>query len=147
MGPYDGPIDATNTNRQYVAYAIAAASTATTVTATLSASVSAFSSSCAFAEYAGMSTVQPFDVAAGGAGNAVGTDSAATAPITTTGPNELIFGFVIDGSVSAGAGFTTRGTDFADLTEDQIAPTPGTYRATATPTGDWIATVVAFHSR
>lgn len=135
LGPYDG-----GGFREYVAYAIASGSGAETVTVQLDAAATDFLE-LRIHEYAGVSPTEPFDAAASASGT---TTAAASAPITTTSPDELVFGMVIDGIVSPGAGFTLRGNDYNDVTEDRIAVTPGTYQATATTISSWNATVVAF---
>ena len=92
----------------------------------------------------GISHTQPFDQAASQGGSTTGVEAAASPPVITTEPNELIFGVVIDGAVSTGLGYTLRGNDFGDVTEDRIATTPGSYVVTASTNGGWLATIAAF---
>jgi len=142
VGPHDGP----SARRQYVAYAIARASGACTVTVTLTEDPGGYFE-LRLHEYASVSQTAPFDVAASGAGTATGLDAAQTASFVTSEPNELVFGMVIDGTVSAGTGFTLRGDHYLDVTEELIATTSGTYRVTATPSGPWVATAAVFRGR
>jgi hypothetical protein len=141
LGPFDAP-----RSRQYLAYALAQTSDVDTVTATLDAIPAQFLE-LRIHEYADVSPTDPFDAVASAGGTATGPDAAASPLIVTTSPNELVFGLVIDGTVSAGTGFTLRSSEYGDVTEDRIAATPGSYAATATVTGIWNATVAAFRGR
>ena len=69
--------------------------------------------------------------------------------VTTTGPNDLVFGFGVTGAATVGAGFTLRSSFNSNVTEDQIAANAGQHEATArtqASTG-WIMLVAAFLSR
>jgi hypothetical protein len=96
-------------------------------------------------EYSGLTAL---DVNSGGTGTAV---NAASSNATTTNANDLIFGaaMTVTGA-SAGSGFTSRlvTSPCADLAEDKIVSTTGSYNATATMTsvGNWIMQMAAFQS-
>ena len=48
---------------------------------------------------------------------------------------------------AGGAGFTTRLSDFGNLTEDRLVTTTGAYNATATQNGPgWVMHMVAFRA-
>lgn len=140
LAPTGGP---GTKDTQYIAYAVAVASGACTITSKLQIDSSSFFELRAH-EYANVDAALPLDTFAGGTGDGSGTEAASTPDIATGEPNELVFGLIVDGLVTTGEGFTTRGTDFADITEDLVAVTPGTYRATASTTGPWAASVAAF---
>ena len=97
-------------------------------------------------EYAGISKTNPVDVTL----SAVGTSSSLNSgSVTTTSPNDLIFGAgVSDDSVTAGgSGFTVRDLSYGNITEDKIAATASSYAATATHSGNrWAMQVVAFRA-
>jgi chitodextrinase len=99
------------------------------------------------AEYSGLDTSAPFDVAQG----AIGTGTAlSTGNITTATANELLVaGNEIGHTTTApGAGFTQRliTSPNSHILEDRIVTTAGSYSATATQniSGFWIIQVVAF---
>jgi hypothetical protein len=73
-----------------------------------------------------------------------------TVLLTTVAPNELLFGFATAGAVSPGTQFDVRSTFNANVTEDRIAGTPGSYEVTATgvdtPTG-WGFAAASFLGR
>lgn len=140
LAPTGGP---GTKDTQYIAYAISAVSGACTITSKLQINSASFYELRAH-EYANVDAAVPLDTFAGGTGDGSGTESASTPDIVTGEPNELVFGLIVDGLVTTGEGFTTRGTDFADITEDLIAVTPGTYRVTASTTANWAASVAAF---
>lgn len=103
-------------------------------------------------EYSGNSSSNVLDMTASQA--ATGSTSSASSPnITTTGPHDLLVGFIGDtsgsGTITAGSGYTMQLTDvnFYTGAEDRLNVPVGTYSATATlPTGDagWIAIVASF---
>jgi hypothetical protein len=141
--PFDGrPGDAT---RCYFAYGLAPSGGGDAVTVTLSSPSTNFLE-VRLHEYADISATSPFDTAVGSDGSDFGSDASVT-PVTTTEANELIFAMVIDGTVASGTGFTGRGSDFADVTEDRIATTPGTYDALASPDDAWVSLVGVFRGR
>jgi len=94
-------------------------------------------------EYRGVTTL---DVAAGASGRSATPSSGS---VTTTAPNELIFGAntVSSNTKSAGTGFTSRviTSPDSDIAEDRIVNSIGTYSATAnTSTGYWVMQIVTF---
>jgi len=99
-------------------------------------------------EYRGLDPVNPFDVGASASGN--GT-SASSGAVLTTAANELIFGAGMTGGLfsAAGTSFTNRViTQDADIAEDRIVTTAGSYSATATlnPSGGWVMQVATFRA-
>jgi hypothetical protein len=111
----------------------------------------AFSAAVPFAdvrvtEYAGIATSSPVDGTSSNSGTSTAPNSGA---ITTTTANALIFGAgVTHGSFTApGSGFTKRviTSPDADIAEDRIVSSTGSYSATATSTNSaWLMQVVAF---
>ncbi len=93
--------------------------------------------------------VGSFEMGTAANGTDLSTNGMKTPPITTTVPNELIFGWAVTGSASPGTGFTLRSNFDTDVTEDMLAPTPGAYRATATMTSgaSWSMMGVALKPR
>lgn len=97
-------------------------------------------------EYAGLDTVNPFDVAA----SAVGTStSPSSGNATTTAANDLLVAsdYVADATTADGAGYTERlkTVPYSDIVEDKTAGAAGTYSATCTTTtGWWIMQLLAF---
>jgi hypothetical protein len=95
-------------------------------------------------EYSGVSTL---DVTAGAAGNSANADSG---PATTQAGNELIFGanMVFTATNGPGSGFTSRiiTSPDADIAEDEIVNSTGTYNATAPlkKSGNWIMQMATF---
>ena len=68
---------------------------------------------------------------------------------TTTNANDLIFaaGASTHTVTAAGAGFTTRRSDFGNLTEDRVVTSAGAYNATATQNSPaWVMHMVAFRA-
>lgn len=100
-------------------------------------------------EYNGLDKSSPFDAGAGGSGNSSTTDSGA---VTTTTPSELLFGanYVMTATTGAGPGYTSRiiTAPDADIAEDMVTTTTGSYHATATLSGagEWVMQVAAFIS-
>ncbi|HYL94985.1 MAG TPA: IPT/TIG domain-containing protein, partial [Terriglobales bacterium] len=99
-------------------------------------------------EYAGADTTSPIDAVLKGC---VGSSTTASCgPITTNAANDLVFAAdtIATGTPGPGAGFTARiiTPHDSDLAEDEIAPNPGSYTATAplSPSGYWVMQVVAF---
>jgi hypothetical protein len=145
VGPFDGMVPTGIPTRLYIAYAIMAESGTATVQAALDSESTSFFE-LRIHEYASTSLTDPFDSAAGSAGTNAGSDSASELA-TTTEPNELIFAMAIDDIVTVGTGFTARGPDFDDLTEDMIAPTPAVYDVVATTNGEWVLANAVFRGR
>jgi chitodextrinase len=98
-------------------------------------------------EYAGIDINNPIDVTASGSGI---TGTADSGPVTTTNVYDLLFAANMTSAVtnSAGSGWTNRIiTDpDADLVEDRIVNSTGTYRATASVIAGspWLMQLVAF---
>ena len=91
-------------------------------------------------EYAGISAFEQSATA-----SSESTTAMASGNITTTVPNELLFGFGTTTIASPATGFTPRRTDLSDLTEDRIVPTPTTTQALATSAGaPWAMIGAAF---
>lgn len=96
-------------------------------------------------EYSGLDKIAPFDKSASGIGSSA---TAATASVTTTSPNELIFGAGDTSGVfsAAGTGFTKRiiTNPDSDITEDKTVTAIGSYNATANQSGSWVMQVATF---
>jgi hypothetical protein len=95
-------------------------------------------------EYSGADLTAPLDVTSVNVGLGGTADSGSVA---THSANELIFGFEIDASQSAGAGsgFEQRSNFVGDPTEDKIVRTVGSYNATVHSGGsDWVMWMAAF---
>ena len=96
-------------------------------------------------EYSGADPNNPFDAGAAG----TGTNATTSATITTLTANDLIFAANYNATTTtgAGSGFTLRMITSPDgsLAEDEAAPLPGTYTATApvNPAGAWIMQAIA----
>jgi len=142
-----GPTVQSGTATQAIYYApgiVGAAANANTVTVTFNGS--ARYADIRIVEYSGLDTTSPLDQAAGATGT---SSSSSSGPVTTTVPNELIFGanLVQTGTSGSGSGFTQRlitATD-GDIVEDEIVSTTGTYTATAPmSSGQWIMQIATF---
>ena len=96
-------------------------------------------------EYSGLATALPVDVSASAAGTSASMSSGA---VTTSQANDLLFAAgASDNTVTQGTGFTTRLTDFGNLTEDRIVTTTGSYAGTASQNGStWVMQLVAFRA-
>ena len=122
---------------------VAAAANSNTVTVTFNAAAPYVD--LRVLEYSGLDTVSPLDGTAGASGTGA-TSSAG--PITTTNANDLLFAanYVSMLTNGPGAGFTARviTNPDADLAEDEIVTTAGTYTATASvASGGWVMQIVA----
>jgi chitodextrinase len=101
------------------------------------------------AEYAGIATVNPVDVAVGASGSSTSSSSGI---ITTTNANDLVVGANLVQTMTngPGTGFTSRviTSPDGDILEDQIVTTTGNYSASASVSaaGWWIMQVVAFRA-
>lgn len=128
-----------------VFYASNVAGGSDVITATFRTSVNSFGVLYVH-EYAGISKTNPVDVTS----SAVGASSSLNSgSVTTTSPNDLVFGAgVSDDSVTAGgSGFSVRDLSYGNITEDKIATSAGSYAATATHSGNrWAMQVVAFRA-
>ena len=99
-------------------------------------------------EYSGVDPSNPLDVAVGASGNSNIADSGF---VTTTAPNELVFGADIvhsNTTIVAGAPFTARiitSTD-SDIAEDRLVNVPGSYHSWGplNASGQWVMQVVTF---
>jgi hypothetical protein len=94
-------------------------------------------------DYAGL---VGFDTGAAGEGTSAATDAMSSGTAITSYSNELIFGYGITGTAAAGTGFTVRSAFDANITEDELAATPGTYQAVATMVSgtNWTMLMAAF---
>ncbi len=131
----------------YVAPNIAAAGAgANTVTITFSAA--APFPDIRILEYKGLSAVTPLD----GTSGAVGTGTTSTAgPITTTSANDLLFAANTEDqtTTAAGSGYTSRiiTPKDANIAEDRIVTTTGSYSATAAmSSGNWVMQMIALRA-
>ena len=109
---------------------------------------------CILAEYRGQNTSSTFDVYSGSAPVATGLSSITTTAATTTGTNELMFGFVME---SSGGAFTAQsgtsrlisGINPQWAAQDVNVPTAGSYTSTWTETAPyvWAAAQAAFNHK
>jgi hypothetical protein len=101
------------------------------------------------AEYTGLDRNNPLDAAASATGNSATSDSGA---LTTTNANDLLVGAntVASSTSAAGTGYTRRiiTNPDADILEDEIVSSTGSYHATAVlaRADVWIMQVVAFRA-
>jgi hypothetical protein len=103
-------------------------------------------------EYAGLAAVDAIDGTSTARGTSSDADSVASASVTVTAPNELLFAFVGADSadVTVGSGFYLGVTFIGNLTEDRVIEQPGTYQATATVTTSgyaWGVLLAAFKGK
>lgn len=80
-------------------------------------------------EYANVASL---DAVVQGIGSTPATDGIQSDNITTTVPNELLFGFAVTGTGVAGTGFVQRSNFATNVTEDRVVAAPGTSRLLAT---------------
>jgi hypothetical protein len=130
----------------YASNTKAAAAGANTVTVTFSASTPYVDIRAL--EYGGLDAANPFDVGSAASGNST---SASSGAVATTAASELIVGAGMTGGLfsAAGATFTNRIiTQDADIAEDRIVTTAGSYSATATltPSASWVMQVATFRA-
>src|SRR5712671_6938154 len=146
--PAIGPTVQTGVATQTIYYAknISTASAgANTVTVTFT--IAATYPDIRIAEYSGLDTVNPLDVAVGAQGSGTSSNSGT---ITTTNANDLLIGanLVQTGTSGAGTGYTNRviTSPDGDILEDRVVTTIGSYAATApiSPSAQWIMQLVAF---
>jgi len=101
-------------------------------------------------EYAGVDPTAPFDVTASATGANAASTTIASASVTTSAANALVFGAGMTTDIFAGAGpsFTQRIiTSDGNLAEDRLTSTAGSYNASAVISGanqTWIMQLVAF---
>jgi IPT/TIG domain len=132
--------------RQSIYYAKNIAGGSNTVTVT-------FNQAAAFVdvrvlEYSGLDTANPLDQATGAAGTGTLANSGA---VSTTSASELIFGAGMTSShyTGAGSGFITRiiTNPDADIAEDQVVSSTGSYSATAPASSSkWVMQVATFRA-
>jgi len=145
-----GPTTRNNVGSQSIYYSANIASAGAGVnTVTVRFSSSAQYPDIRIAEYRGIATTNPVDVAVGAQGtNASLSDSGVA---TTTNATDLLVGanLVVQQTVAAGAGYTSRimTTPDGDILEDEVVTSVGSYNATALLTGGaWIMQMVAFRA-
>jgi DNA-binding protein YbaB len=98
------------------------------------------------AEYSGIDQANPLDGGVGATGSASTSNSGS---LTTTFANDLLVGAntVTRSTTASGSGYTSRVITAvgADILEDRVVTTVGTYNATATVSaGSWVMQLVAF---
>lgn len=109
------------------------------ITITISASSQYFEAYVT--EYSGVDPIHPINAQSGAVGSA-GTVSSGSA--TTSVAGAMISGYCMgDSSCTVGSGFAARSTLDANLTEDKVAGSPGSYAATATADGGWTMQMIA----
>ena len=123
----------------------AAAAGANTVTVTFT--TSATNPDIRIAEYSGIDTVNPLDVAVAAQGNSATSNSGS---VPTTNANDLLVGANLVQTLTSGpgTGYTSRviTSPDGDIFEDRVVTTIGSYASTApvSPSGPWIMQLVAF---
>ena len=128
-----------------VFYAKSVAGGANTVRATFSQAISDFGI-IYIHEYSGLDATNPLDASAAAIGSSQAMNSGSAA---VTGSNDLIFGAGASSHTvnQAGAGFTTRRTDYGNRTEDKVVTGAGSYNATARQNASaWVMHMVAFRA-
>src|SRR5437879_4555191 len=144
------PVVQSGTASQAIYYAkniAAAAAGANTVTVTFS--VAAVFPDIRIAEYSGLDTANPLDVAVGAQGTTA--ETANSGSVTTTNGNDLLVGANVVQSITTGAGssFTNRIiTPDGDILEDRVVTVTGSYSATAAldRVQPWVMQMVAFRA-
>lgn len=130
----------------WYAYNITGGAGAITVTAKLTGNTTSFFQ-IYISEYSGIaSSIDPLDQNAVAPGNTAAVSSGAK---TTTYANELIYGASIgaSGTLTKGAGFTSRSTANQNIIEDKNVSATGSYSATFTSAGgNWVAQMATFFS-
>ena len=92
-------------------------------------------------EYTGVNQNNPIDAQAGASGTA-GAVSSGNA--TTTMAGDVIYGFCVgDWNCTAGSGFTARSNFNANLIEDELAGSAGSYAATGRANNGWTMQMLA----
>jgi glucose/arabinose dehydrogenase len=126
-----------------VFYAKNATGGANTVQATLGSAINQFGI-IYIHEYSGIDKANPLDVSSAGVGSSAAMNSGSA---TTTNPQDLIFGAGASSHTvtAAGSGFTSRLTNYGNITEDKAVTSAGSYNATATQNASaWVMHMVAF---
>ena len=114
---------------------------------TVNFSVAASFADVRTAEYSGIDTTNPLDVAIGATGT---TNSSSSGAVTTTNASDLIVGanMVFTSTIGAGTGFTSRRitTPDGDIYEDRVVTAAGSQTATAplSGAGAWVMQLAAF---
>ncbi len=140
-----GPTKRTTILTQSIYYAKNVA--AGTNSVTVNFSVAASFVDLRIAEYSGIDTSNPLDVAIGANGS---NNSSSSGAITTTNANDLIVGanMVFTSTIGAGTGFTSRRitTPDGDIFEDKVVTAVGSQTATAplSGAGGWVMQLAAF---
>ncbi|HZF16033.1 MAG TPA: fibronectin type III domain-containing protein, partial [Steroidobacteraceae bacterium] len=127
----------------YAANITASAANANSVTVTFNAAT--VYPDVRVAEYSGISTTDPLDVAIGATGTGTTANSGS---VTTTNANDLLVGgnYIATFTNAAGSGYTSRViTTDGNLLEDRNVTAVGSYNATGTQgSGWWIMQMAAF---
>lgn len=99
--------------------------------------------------YRGVAATAAVDVKVATNGTSTAVDGMSSGPFTTTHPNELVFAYATAATAAAGTGFMLRSNAYGNVTEDEIAASPGTYTATATMTSgtNWTLLVATLRGR
>jgi hypothetical protein len=130
----------------WYAYNITGGAGAITVTAKLTGNTTSFFQ-IYISEYSGIaSSIDPLDQNAVAPGSTAAVSSGAK---TTTYANELIYGASIgaSGTLTKGAGFTSRSTANQNIIEDKNVAATGSYSTTFTSAGgNWVAQMATFFS-
>jgi hypothetical protein len=93
-------------------------------------------------EYSGLSTTNPLDAYSVNVGSST---SFTSGNLTTTGTNELLYGFEVDYNAGAPSpGWTTRSTLDSNVAADENKPTPGNAAFTGNSSGASLAWIAAF---
>jgi glucose/arabinose dehydrogenase/PKD repeat protein len=126
-----------------VFYAKSVAGGANTVTATFGSSINSWAVMYIH-EYSGVDKLSPVD----GVKTAIGTGSAMdSGPLTTANASDLLFsaGASSAAVTAGGSGYTTRSTFAANITQDRLVSSAGSYNAGATQNSNaWVMQLVAF---
>jgi hypothetical protein len=98
-------------------------------------------------EYKNLNQTAPFDVGSTGSGTAATANSGS---VTTTAAPEVLVGAGMTQGYFTGAGtsYTKRmiTSPDADVAEDRVVTTSGSYNATAPVSGSWLMQIAAFRS-
>jgi hypothetical protein len=127
----------------YYAYDIDVSGSPLSISATLTGSVTNLFEMY-ISEYSGvLTTSDPLDKTSTNANSGTTISSGS---ITTTSTNELVYGVAIGASapIGTGGGFNNRSSDQDNIVEDKHGATVGTYSATFTGSGFWVASVATF---
>jgi hypothetical protein len=140
-----GPVDGTAALSPWIAIAENVHAGQDTVTATVPKSSNVILLMAH--EYEGIALSASFITGESATGMNTAKDGAACNPIAVSTAPLLVFGFVTSGVVTVGTNFTQRSTLDANLTEDRVVASAGTYPVTATASGNWTALGAAFKGR